>query len=70
LRTILALPGATDGPPHSLLLITHRLVEMAQMDEILVLDGGRMVERGDHAALLARRGLYHRLWTLQEDALL
>ncbi len=49
----------------SLLLITHRLVGLENMDEILVLDQGRIVERGTHADLLVSRGLYHRLWDLQ-----
>ncbi len=53
----------------TLLLITHRLVSLDMMDEILVLDRGRIVERGTQAALLARGGLYHRLWTLQNRAL-
>ncbi len=51
-----------------LLLITHDLRAMASMDEILVLDGGRVVERGTHAALLAREGLYRRLWDLDHGA--
>jgi ATP-binding cassette subfamily C protein CydCD len=47
------------------LLITHRLVGLENMDEILVMDQGRIVERGAHADLLARGGLYRRLWELQ-----
>ncbi|GAB4479740.1 MAG: thiol reductant ABC exporter subunit CydC [Anaerolineales bacterium] len=54
----------------SLLWSTHRLVGLENMDEILVLDGGRIVERGAHAGLLAQNGLYARLWTLQNRALL
>jgi len=46
----------------SLLLITHRLVAMDAMDEILVLQDGRIIERGRHADLLALGGLYRRLW--------
>ncbi len=53
----------------TLLLITHRLVGMQMMDEILVLQRGCVVERGTHAELLGRGGLYHRLWTLQNRAL-
>jgi ABC-type multidrug transport system fused ATPase/permease subunit len=34
-------------------------------DEILVLDGGRVVERGTHTALIAESGLYRRLYELQ-----
>jgi ATP-binding cassette subfamily C protein CydC len=53
----------------ALLLLTHRLVGLAEMDEILVLERGRMVERGTHADLLARGGLYARMWHLQNQAL-
>jgi len=42
----------------SVLLITHRLVGLERMDEILVLDRGRVVERGTHAGLLAAGGVY------------
>jgi ABC-type multidrug transport system fused ATPase/permease subunit len=49
----------------ALLTITHRLVGMEWMDEILVLDGGRVVERGTHAELLAAGGMYSRMWELQ-----
>ncbi|MCA9973468.1 MAG: thiol reductant ABC exporter subunit CydC, partial [Anaerolineales bacterium] len=49
----------------SLLLITHRLVGLEAMDEILVLDGGRVVENGRHAQLLAQQGLYATLWQQQ-----
>ncbi len=49
----------------SLLLMTHRLVGMEQMDEILVLDAGQIVERGSHEQLLKDEGLYARLWKLQ-----
>jgi ATP-binding cassette subfamily C protein CydC len=47
------------------LLITHRLVGLENVDEILVLYHGRIVERGAQADLLARGGLYRRLWDLQ-----
>ena len=53
----------------SLLLITHRLVGLENMDEILVLDHGRIIERGAHAKLLAMGGLYRRLWDLQNRIL-
>ena len=45
--------------------IAHRLSTIAAMDRLVVLDQGRIVEEGDHAALLARGGLYARLWAHQ-----
>jgi ATP-binding cassette subfamily C protein CydC len=48
------------------LLITHRLIGLEAMDEILVLSAGRVVERGRHHDLLEREGgLYRRMWELQ-----
>lgn len=52
------------------LMITHRLVGLEDVDEILVLAAGRVVERGRHADLLAREGVYHHLWDLQRQELL
>ncbi|WP_047865954.1 thiol reductant ABC exporter subunit CydC [Rubrobacter aplysinae] len=49
----------------SLLLITHRLVGLERMDEILVLDGGRVAERGTHHELLAAGGMYRRMVEVQ-----
>jgi ABC-type multidrug transport system fused ATPase/permease subunit len=51
------------------LLITHRLLGLENMDEILVMDRGQIVEHGTHVELLARHGLYRRLWNLQNQIL-
>lgn len=51
------------------LLITHRLVGMEGMDEILVLDKGRIVERGTHAELLRSSGLYRQMYDTQREML-
>jgi ABC-type multidrug transport system fused ATPase/permease subunit len=53
----------------SLLVITHRLVGLEAMDEILVMDQGRVVERGRQADLLQAGGLYRRMWDLQNQVL-
>jgi thiol reductant ABC exporter CydC subunit len=51
------------------LVITHRLVGLDLVDEILVLRGGRIVERGQHHDLLQIEGLYRRMWELQNQVL-
>jgi ATP-binding cassette, subfamily B, multidrug efflux pump len=50
--------------------IAHRLSTIAAMDRLIVLDRGRIVETGDHRSLLARRGLYARLWAHQSGGFL
>ncbi len=48
------------------LVIAHRLSTVVDAHEILVMDAGRIVERGNHAALLAAGGRYARMWALQQ----
>ena len=48
------------------LVIAHRLSTIVDADAILVMEQGAIVERGDHAGLLAQGGLYARLWRLQQ----
>ncbi len=49
------------------LVIAHRLSTVMNADEILVMDAGRIVERGTHRQLLAAAGLYARMWALQQQ---
>jgi ATP-binding cassette subfamily C protein CydCD len=53
----------------SLLFITHRLVGLENMDEIMVLDHGSIIEHGTQAELLARGGFYLRMWDFQNRIL-
>ncbi|HJV63993.1 MAG TPA: ABC transporter ATP-binding protein [Albitalea sp.] len=50
--------------------IAHRLSTIAAMDRLIVMDQGRIVEQGDHRTLLARGGLYARLWAHQSGGFL
>jgi ATP-binding cassette, subfamily B, heavy metal transporter len=50
------------------LVIAHRLSTIVSADEIIVLDQGRIAERGTHVALLARGGLYAGMWNRQREA--
>jgi ATP-binding cassette subfamily B protein len=50
------------------LVIAHRLSTVMDAHEILVMDAGQIVERGSHAALLARNGRYAEMWRLQQQA--
>ncbi|RZI62898.1 MAG: ABC transporter ATP-binding protein/permease [Rubrivivax sp.] len=51
----------------TVLVIAHRLSTVVDAHEILVMEQGLIVERGTHAALLAQRGRYAQMWSLQQD---
>ena len=48
-------------------VVAHRLSTVQRADQILVLEGGRVIEQGDHQTLLAQSGRYKRLHDLQFD---
>ncbi len=51
------------------LLITHRLVGLSEVDRILVFHQGRILEQGTEAELLAKKGFYYQMWSLQNRIL-
>jgi ATP-binding cassette, subfamily B, bacterial len=64
-----AIQGALDriARDRTSLIIAHRLSTIVGADEIIVMDRGRIAERGRHDALLAQHGLYAQLWELQRQ---
>lgn len=65
---VLASTMAAVPTSRSVLLVTHRLPGLASLDEIIVLDAGRIVQRGRHAELVEAPGWYRDQWLLQEAA--
>jgi ATP-binding cassette subfamily C protein CydC len=53
----------------SCIWVTHRLVQMDKFHEIIVLDKGQVMEKGTHEELIKNKGMYYKLWTLQNDYL-
>ena len=52
---------------HTVLVIAHRLSTIVKADQILVLEGGTVVQRGNHSSLIAEEGLYQSLWKQQAE---
>src|SRR5262249_62208626 len=56
-RTLLKLAKG-----RTMIFSTHRLTSVVEMDEIIVISGGKAIERGSHQELLAKGGTYRKLW--------
>lgn len=54
----------------TVIVIAHRLSTVMSMDRIVVMDGGTIVDQGTHAELLARAGIYQKLWSIQAGGFL
>ncbi len=52
----------------TVVIIAHRLKTVRKADHIVVLENGRVAQQGTHGSLLESKGLYHRLWSLQQQA--
>ena len=66
---LLAKAGPLLRQDRAVLLVTHQWDTLAAMDEILVLDCGKVVERGTLPELLNQQGLFHDMWDLRQDQL-
>ncbi len=62
-----AISRLIDGK--TVIVIAHRLRTVAGADKIIVIDQGKLVQQGTHAELMAAKGLYHRLYTIQQESL-
>ncbi|MGI5145649.1 thiol reductant ABC exporter subunit CydC [Plantactinospora sp. CA-294935] len=65
---VLASATAHAGPDRTVVLVTHRLSGLDRYDEVVVLDQGRVTDRGSHAELVGRPGWYRDQWLRQTGA--
>ena len=54
----------------SIVFVTHQIAGLSEMDEILLLDGGKVIERGNHQELIRARGFYAEMWQVDQELLL
>ncbi len=66
-RRIMAALGS-EKSDKTVIVVSHALFSIKHADQILVLNNGRLEETGTHETLLRAKGLYHRLWTTEENA--
>ena len=71
-ETEIAIQKAFDklSAGHTTLVVAHRLSTLRNMDRIIVLDKGKIIESGTHTALLRKKGLYSKLWKMQSGGFL
>lgn len=71
-ETEIAIQKAFDklSAGHTTLVVAHRLSTLRNMDRIIVLDKGRVIESGTHNSLLRKKGLYAKLWNMQSGGFL
>ena len=71
-ETEIAIQSAFDklSAGHTTLVIAHRLSTLRNMDRIIVLDKGKVIESGTHNSLLRKKGLYSKLWKMQSGGFL
>ena len=65
-RGVASACGSAPGAPRTIISVAHRLSSVRHADEIIVIDKGRIVERGTHEALLCAGGLYAKLCQMQQ----
>ena len=53
----------------TVIMIAHRLRTVVDADQIIVLDNGKLVECGTHDELMKKKGLYHKLFYIQQESL-
>lgn len=53
----------------TVIMIAHRLRTVVDADQIIVLESGRLVEKGTHEELMSKKGLYEKLYHIQQESL-